>query len=58
VGRARSTNGAKRNAYRILTGSPERKRSLGTHRHRWDDNIKMVLREMMGWYVLDCSRSG
>jgi hypothetical protein len=37
--RARSMNGAKRNAYRILVGNPEGKR------RRWVDNIKMDLRE-------------
>jgi hypothetical protein len=37
-----------RNAYRILAGEPEGKRSLGRQRHRWVDNIKMDLREI-GW---------
>jgi hypothetical protein len=27
--------------YRVLVGKPERKRPLGRHRRRWDDNIKM-----------------
>jgi hypothetical protein len=36
--------GEKRNAYRILVGKPEGKRSLGRPRHRWDNNIKMDLR--------------
>jgi hypothetical protein len=31
-------------------GKPEEKRPLGRHRHRWEDNIKMVLLEM-GWGV-------
>jgi hypothetical protein len=44
--------GEKRNAYRILTGKPERKRPLGRSRHRWADNIKMDLREM-GWDGVD-----
>jgi hypothetical protein len=35
---------AKRNAYRILLGNPERKRPLGRPRRRWVDNIKMDLR--------------
>jgi hypothetical protein len=40
--------GEKRNAYRILVGDPEGKRSLGRPRRRWVDNIKMALREI-GW---------
>jgi hypothetical protein len=39
MGRAFSTHGEKRNAYRILVGKPEGKRSLGRPRHRWEDNI-------------------
>jgi hypothetical protein len=35
--------GEKRNAYRVLVGKPEGKRSLGRPRHRWEDNIKMDL---------------
>jgi hypothetical protein len=38
-----STNGEKRNAYRLLGGKPERKRPLGRPRRRWVDNIKMDL---------------
>jgi hypothetical protein len=34
VDKACSTNGKKRNAYRILVGKPEGKRPLGRHRHR------------------------
>jgi hypothetical protein len=34
-----STNCEKSNAYRIVVGKPEGKRSLG--RRRWEDNIKM-----------------
>jgi hypothetical protein len=36
--------GEKRNAYKILVGKPEGKRSLGRPRRRWVDNIKMDLR--------------
>jgi hypothetical protein len=36
----------KRNACRILVGKPEGKRSLGRCRCRWEDNIKMDLREI------------
>jgi hypothetical protein len=48
MGRGYSTNGEKRNSYRILVGKPEGKRPLGRPRHRWVDNIKMDLREI-GW---------
>jgi hypothetical protein len=44
--------GKKRNAYRLLVEKPEGKRSLGRPRHRWVDNIKMVLREI-GWGGMD-----
>jgi hypothetical protein len=52
MGRACSTNGEKRNAYRILVGMPEGKRPLGRPRRRWVDNIKMGLREI-GWDSMD-----
>jgi hypothetical protein len=46
MGRACSTNGDKRNAYRILVGKPEGNRALGRPRCRWADNIKMDLTEI------------
>jgi hypothetical protein len=33
--------------YRILVGKPEGKRPLGRRRHRWDDNIKIDLQEVL-----------
>jgi hypothetical protein len=48
MGRACSTNGENRNAYRILVGKPEGKRPLGRPRRRWEDSIKIDLREI-GW---------
>jgi hypothetical protein len=48
--------GAKRNAYRILVGKPERKRPLRSPRRRSVSNIKMDLREIewdgMDWIDL------
>ena len=35
-----------RNTYRVLGGKSEGKRHLGRPRHRWQDNIKMDLREV------------
>ena len=35
-----------RNAYRVLVGRFEGKRPLGRPRHRWEDNIKMDLKEV------------
>ena len=35
-----------KNAYRVLVGKPESKRPLGWPRPRWEDNIKMNLREV------------
>jgi hypothetical protein len=52
MGRACSTNGEKRNAYRILVGKPEGKRPLGRPRRKWGDNIRMDLREI-GWGGMD-----
>jgi hypothetical protein len=52
MGRACSMNDDKRNAYRILLGKPEGKRSLGRPRRKWVDNFKMDLREI-GWDTMD-----
>jgi hypothetical protein len=35
-----------RGVYRVLVGRPEGKRPLGRSRRRWEDNIKMDLREI------------
>jgi len=45
-----------RGVYRVLVGKPEGKRPLGRPRRRWEDNIKMDLREVgcggMNWIEL------
>jgi hypothetical protein len=38
--------GEERNVYKVLMGKPEGKRPLGRPRHRWEDGIKMDLREI------------
>jgi hypothetical protein len=35
-----------RNSYKILVGKPEGKKPLGRHRRRWEDDIRMDLREI------------
>jgi hypothetical protein len=44
--------GKVRDAYNILVGRPEGTRPLGRPRHRWEDNIKMDLREIgLGMWI-------
>jgi hypothetical protein len=38
--------GEGRGVYRVVVGRPKDKKPLGRPRHRWEDNIKMDLREM------------
>ena len=40
--------GEKRGVYRILVGRPEGKGQLGRSRRRWEDNIKIDLKQV-GW---------
>jgi hypothetical protein len=44
--------GTMRNEYKILVGKPEGKRPLGSPRRRWEDNIRIDVREI-GWEVVD-----
>jgi hypothetical protein len=39
--------GETRNAYMLLVGMPEEKRTLGRRRRRWVDNIKMDFGEIV-----------
>jgi len=48
--------GEGRGVYGVLVGKPERKRQLRRPRRRWEDNIKMDLREM--GIELDSAGSG
>jgi hypothetical protein len=52
MGRACSTNGEKRDAYKILVGKPEGKRPLGRPRRKWADNVKIGLIKI-GWGGMD-----
>ena len=40
--------GEGRGVHRVLVGKPEGKRLLGRPRRRWEDNIKLDLREVGG----------
>jgi hypothetical protein len=42
-----------RDLYKICVGKPEGNRPLGRRRHKWEDNIKIVLGEM-GLEGVDC----
>jgi hypothetical protein len=54
--------GEGRGVYRVLVGRPEGKRPLGRPRRRWEDNIKLDLREIgidgrtgFGWLKIGSS---
>jgi hypothetical protein len=44
--------GEERNVYRVLMGKPKGKRPRGIPWHRWEDGIRMDLREI-GWGSVD-----
>jgi hypothetical protein len=50
--------GEMRNAYNILVGIFEGKRPLGRPRHRWEDNIRMELKNRVESCGLDATGSG
>jgi hypothetical protein len=43
--------GEGRGVYRVLVGRPEGKRQLGKRRCKWEDNIKMDLREIGNYWA-------
>jgi hypothetical protein len=60
LGRACSTHEEKWNSYAVLVRKPEGSTPLGRSRRRWEDNIKMNLREIeyggMDWIYLPQDR--
>jgi hypothetical protein len=52
--------GEERKVYEVLVGKPEGKRPLGRPRRRWEDGIRMDLRETgLGvWIGFDWLRTG
>jgi hypothetical protein len=52
MGGSCSTNGEKRNTYKLLVGNPKGKRQLGRSRRRWVDNVRKDLGEV-GWGDVD-----
>jgi hypothetical protein len=45
-------------AYRVLVAKPEGKRPLRRPRYRWEDEIRMDIREMAGRCGVDSASSG
>jgi hypothetical protein len=43
--------GEERKVYKVLVGKPDGRRSLGRPKHRWEDGIRMDLREIGLWGV-------
>ena len=56
MGRSNSLNEKDRSVFKILTGKPTGKRSLGRPRHRGEDNIRIDFKEigvnMRNWFDL------
>jgi hypothetical protein len=61
MGGACSADGEERDVYTVLVGKPEGKRPLGRPRRRWEDNIRIELREVgcggMDWIRLAQDRN-
>jgi hypothetical protein len=47
--------GEERKVHKVLVGKPEGKRPLGRQRRRWEDGIRMDLKEI-GWEGVDLIR--
>jgi hypothetical protein len=53
--------GEKRKLYKVLKGKPKDKRPLGRQRRRWEDGIRIDLRDIVwggGWIGFDWLRMG
>jgi hypothetical protein len=48
--------GEERKVYQVLVGKPEGKRPLGRPRRRWEDGIRMDLKERLGGGGVDWIR--
>jgi hypothetical protein len=48
----------RRDTYWVLVRIPEAKRPRGIHHYRWEENIKMYVREVGWWHGMNCSGSG
>jgi hypothetical protein len=46
------TNREVSNSYKILVGKPEGEKSLGRAMRRWEDNVRVDLKDM-GWECVD-----
>jgi hypothetical protein len=56
MGRASSTCGETKGVYSVLVGKTDGKRPLGRPRRRWEDNIKMDLREVGRRHRIDVAQ--
>jgi hypothetical protein len=52
--------GEERKVYKVLVRKPDGKRPLGIPRHRWEDGVRMDLREirLVVWIGFDWLRTG
>jgi hypothetical protein len=51
--------GEERKVYKVLLGKPEGRRPLGRPRRRWEDGVRMDLREIgVDWIGFDWLRTG